>query len=205
MSRISTALSSTMLGVLVLLAGCESETITVGTHATTPPTPISFPPLEPPVDPDAEAAAEPAALVLTDVAFVEAETNRDPFRSYADSFTARPSADPVQIDIIMSDTPVDDIGLIAIISGVANPSAMLTDTAGVGHTVHRGDHVARPEVVTAGEDEGIAVTLVWRVDRIRAGEVVLSRDDPSAPDRPALTRVLALHEDDEASSGITAL
>jgi type IV pilus assembly protein PilP len=197
--------SSLVLLTLVLVLGCESETITVGTHATTPPTAVTRPaPAPAPIAAETPDAG-PAALVLEDRDFVEAETNRDPFRSYADSFAARPTSDPVQIDIIMEDTPVDDIGLIAIISGVANPSAMLTDTAGVGHTVHRGDHVARPEVVTAGEDEGIAVTLVWRVDRIRAGEVVLTREDPTAPDRPPLTRVLDLHEGEDEEGGITEL
>ena len=118
----------------------------------------------------------------------------------------------IQFDVIMQDTAVDDLGLIAIISGVANPSAMLTDAAGVGHTVHRGDHVARPEVVTAGGEEGLSVTLVWRVDRIRGAtatspaEVVLTRDDPSTPDRAPLTRVLVLHpEETGMGSGVTAL
>lgn len=192
-----------LLCALALVA-CGGEAITVGTHAAPAgPRPIPVPmPAAAVEEPD----AGPTTLVLEDRDFVEAETNRDPFRSYADAFAARPSEGVIQFDVIMQDTPVDDLGLIAIISGVANPSAMLTDAAGVGHTVHRGDHVARPEVVTAGGEEGLSVTLVWRVDRIRAGEVVLTRDDPSTPDRPPLTRTLVLHpEDDAISGGVTAL
>lgn len=185
--------------VALALLGCEGETITVGTHATTPPTTAPRPTAPAPA---AAADAGPAALVMSDRDFVESDGNRDPFRSYASAFAARPSAEPVQIDIVMQDTAVDDIGLIAIISGVANPMAMLTDASGVGHTVRRGEHVGRPEVVTAGEDEGIAVTLIWRVDRIRPNEVVLTREDPTAPDRPPLTRVLSLHEDEAAETGV---
>lgn len=203
---LSTAARAIALVAALLGTACESETITVGTHAPTPPTPTSPTPApapEPSALVDVDAGAAP--LVMTDRDFVEADSNRDPFRSYANAFVARPAAEVVQIDIIMQDTAVDDIGVIAIISGVANPTAMLTDAHGVGHTVQRGDHVGRPEVVTAGEDEGIAVTLVWRVDRIRAGEVVLTREDPTAPDRPPLTRVLALHEDEPPETGITTL
>lgn len=194
-----------VLALVLVLAACESETITVGTHATTPPTRPATPTPEP--EPAAEVAADagPSITTMTDRDFVEADGNRDPFRSYATAFVTRSSADPIQIDVIMQNTAVDDIDVIAIISGVANPTAMLTDAAGVGHTVRRGDYVGRPEVVTAGEDEGIAVTLVWRVDRIRAGEVVLTREDPTAPDRPPLTRVLALHEGEPELEGVTEL
>ena len=68
------------------------------------------------------------------------------------------------------------------------------------------------KVKTAGGEEGLSVTLVWRVDRIRGAtatspaEVVLTRDDPSTPDRPPLTRVLVLHpEEASISGGVTAL
>jgi len=44
------------------------------------------------------------------------------------------------------------------------------------------------------------VTLNWRVDRIRPGSVVLTREDPTAPDKPPLTRVLPLHEGGEPAS-----
>ena len=84
--------------------------------------------------------------------------------------------------------------LIAIVTGIATPRAMLTDTSSVGHVVRRGDYIGRPEVVQAGGGEGMAVTLNWRVDRIRAGSVVLTREDPSSPDKPPLTRVIPLHE-----------
>ncbi|MCA9601050.1 MAG: hypothetical protein KC417_03435, partial [Myxococcales bacterium] len=39
--------------------------------------------------------------------------------------------------------------------------------------------------------------LNWRVDRIRPTEVVLAREDPTAPNRPAITRVIPLYDPSE--------
>lgn len=73
---------------------------------------------------------------------------------------------------------------------------MLVDPLGVGHVVERGDYIGRPEVVQAGTGaEGMPVTLNWRVDRIRPNEVVLTREDPTAPDRTPLARVIPLHDE----------
>jgi type IV pilus assembly protein PilP len=63
--------------------------------------------------------------------------------------------------------------------------------------VRRGEYIGRSEVVQAGGTEELPVTLNWRVDRIRPGEVVLTRDDPTAPNRPPLTRVLLLRDEHE--------
>jgi len=137
--------------------------------------------------------------VYRDEDFVEAESNRDPFRNYAKLFKVRPSEDPQRITI-MSTTGIDEVRLIAIISNIPRPRAMLLDPIGVGHVVERGDFLGRAEVVQTGGAEGTPVTLNWRVDRIRPNEVVLSREDPTAPNRPPLTRVIPLH--DEEPEGI---
>ncbi|MEM8605649.1 MAG: pilus assembly protein PilP [Myxococcota bacterium] len=145
----------------------------------------------------AEKAAQARELqshVFSDEDFSELDIqNRDPFRSYARAFKAQAAA-PAQRRVLMPSTSLDEMKLIAIVTGIATPRAMLTDTAQVGHVVRRGDYVGRPEVVQTGGGEGMAVTLNWRVDRIRAGSVVLTREDPSSPDKPPLTRVMPLHE-----------
>ncbi|MCA9580886.1 MAG: hypothetical protein KC416_03770, partial [Myxococcales bacterium] len=104
------------------------------------------------------------SLEYRDESFVESEENRDPFRDYISIFRATVVASP-QRAVIMGDTGIDQMRLIAIISGVARPRAMLTDGAGVGHTVERGDYIGRPEVVQTGGAEGMPVSLNWRVDR----------------------------------------
>jgi type IV pilus assembly protein PilP len=148
---------------------------------------------------DAEAAeVDSGPIVYSDEDFAELDIqNRDPFRSYARAFQAQ-SAAPAQRRVLLPSTSLDEMNLIAIVTGIATPRAMLTDTAKVGHVIRRGDYIGRPEVVQTGGSEGMPVTLNWRVDRIRPGSVVLTREDPTAPDKPPLTRVMPLHEGGEA-------
>jgi type IV pilus assembly protein PilP len=155
---------------------------------------------------DADAAATESAtaldsgpVVYTDDDFSELDIqNRDPFRSFARAFKAQAAA-PAQRRVLLPSTSLDEMKLIAIVTGIATPRAMLTDTAQVGHVIRRGDYIGRPEVVQTGGSEGMPVTLNWRVDRIRPGSVVLTREDPTSPDKPPLTRVMPLHEGGEAS------
>ena len=182
---------------LVLLAlGCGGETINVGPPPAPPPATTA--PIAAEV-PAAEAVATgPVAQTYADSDFVEADTNRDPFRAYTNLFvphTVEPGR--IQREVVMGQTAVDEMHLIAIVSGVANPSAMLVGGDGTGHTVHRGDFVGRAEIVQTGGEDSIPVTLNWRVERIRDDAVILSREDPTAPNRPPLTREIALHDPSE--------
>ena len=209
------------IGLLTLpLAACD-EPATVGrgappgTSASAPP-----PPGDPTLDPgtDPAAAAEPDAGIglpdYRDEDFVEADTNRDPFRVYLSLFVTRATPERVQREVVMPETPVEDLRLIAVVTGIADARAMFLDRNGRGHTVRRGDFVGQPEVVQVGGAEGTQATLNWRVDRITCTrpstargaaeaaaptcEVILTRDDPSAPNRPPLTRVIPLREQETA-------
>jgi hypothetical protein len=200
-------LRPTGLAIVLVLGGCGGESITVGPPpsaapaAPTPP-PSGAPDAAPDGAPEAEAADDaPTALAYRDEDFVEAETNRDPFRAYTSLFAPRVAGPArVQREVVMSQTAVDELHLIAIVSGVANPSAMLVGHDGTGHTVHRGDYVGRAEVVQTGGEDSVPVTLNWRVERIRDDAVILSREDPTAPNRPPLTREIALHDPSEATT-----
>ncbi len=193
---------ATTLGVLLVmgaLAGaCEEEPIQVGrgVGAQAAPNPGAAPVGEQD-EADGGVDASNGPREYRDDDFVEADTNRDPFRDYASMFQAGPVQEQTTRDVKMADTAVDEMRLIAVISGVADPRAMIVDRIGVGHVVRRGNFLGRPEVVQAGGLEELAVTLHWRVDRIRPNAVVLTREDPTAPNRPPLTRVLPLREDDE--------
>lgn len=164
-----------------------------------------------PVKPSAAATGQPSQAEqgepdgglphYPDSRFVEVDIkNRDPFRSFASTFKIEAPA-VVQRKVVMPDTTVEQMRLTAIITGVPQPRAMLTDPDGVGHIVKRGDYVGRAEVVQAGGADGMPVTLNWRIDRIRPNEVVLTREDPTAPNRPPLTRVLALYQANEKQPG----
>lgn len=190
-----------LLVSVALLGGCDDEPIQVGrgmSGHTAAGAPLGPPPGAPQGDADAGVDAGPMQPGYRDEDFVEADTNRDPFRNYAATFQAvAPTGERTTREVAMSDTSIEEMRLIAIVSGVADPRAMIVDRAGVGHVVRRGNFIGRPEVVQAGGIEELPVTLHWRVDRIRPSEVVLTREDPTAPNRPPLTRVLPLREDDE--------
>lgn len=146
----------------------------------------------------AAAAAETTAqrerepFVFRDEDFVESVRNRDPFRSYTTVFKAK-EPEEMQRRVVMPTTAVEDMRLIAIVTGVSKPKAMLVDPAGVGHTVERGDYIGRPKVIQA--TGSVSMALNWRVDRIRENEVVLTQQDPTDPTRSSLTKIIPLREE----------
>jgi type IV pilus assembly protein PilP len=140
----------------------------------------------------------PTARVYRDSDFVESEQNRDPFRSYEDELRAKVPVAAQRL-VLMPETPIDEMRLIAIISGIEQPRAMIVDERGVGYVTSRGDFVGRADVVQGGGSESLPVALNWRIDRIRVDEVVLAREDPSAPGRAPLTRVISLNPDPEGT------
>jgi hypothetical protein len=156
------------------------------------------------------AAKEPARRVGTlpprafrDSDFVEGDTNRDPFRNML--IVVKDTKAPVtQRKVLMPNTPIGSLRLIAIVTGIAQPRAMIVDEKGVGYVATRGDFVGQAEVVTSGGTENLPVSLNWRVDRIRENEVVLAREDPSGPNRPPLTRIIPLHTAEDAEQQLGA-
>lgn len=190
---------SMFLAILLAVSGCDDEPIQVGRGVE--PGAGEGPATGPASDPTEEPDAGPPAPTYRDEDFVEAETNRDPFRNYSAAFQVTSEVgDSGGREVVMRDTGIDEMRLIGIVSGVANPRAMLVDRQGVGHVVRRGMYLGRSEVVQAGGTEELPVTLNWRVDRIRPGEVVLTREDPTAPNRPPLTRVIPLREEEDEIS-----
>jgi type IV pilus assembly protein PilP len=189
----------TLLVVLVAL-GCDDPVVVTNQPAAPvgpAPAPAGLAPAAPVEMPSPDAGTPTTAVQYDDDAFVEADIqNRDPFRSFAKAFRTRVVAAP-QRTVLMPTTAIEEMRLVAIISGVAQPRAMLLDPAGVGHVVKRGDYVGRPEVLQTGGAESMPVTLNWRVARIRPGELVLTREDPTAPDRPPLSRSIPLYEEGE--------
>jgi type IV pilus assembly protein PilP len=182
-----------------LVLGCDSSDAVISNNGTPPP----------PRAPGAvqSAAAMPAqAEMITrsyrDSDFVESEQNRDPFRNYANELRMKAPVVAQRL-VLMPDTAIDQMRLIAIISGIEQPRAMIVDQRGVGYVTTRGDFVGKADVVQGGGSESLPVALNWRIDRIRMNEVVLAREDPSAPNRPPLTKVIPLHEDDPAN-GVAA-
>ena len=196
--------ASAPLALLLVLAlwGCDDhDPNAVLSQGAAPPSPPSVRPaaIAPSAAPAAAQTSAPSERAYRDSDFVESEQNRDPFRSYAIELRAKAPV-VAQRMVLMPETAIDDMRLIAIISGVDQPRAMIVDAAGVGYTATRGDFLGKAEVVQGPGADALPVALNWRVGRIRDNEVVLAREDPTAPGRAPLTKVIALHEDDPAAS-----
>jgi hypothetical protein len=185
-----------LLSLTLVTAGCEDPLAEFRAEggALGAPGGAKSPKGESAATPGDQRAARAEPYVYTEEDFAELETeNRDPFRPYARAFKAQ-AATPAQRRVLMPGTSLEEMNLIAIVTGVSQPRAMVTDTAQVGHVISRGDYIGRAEVVQSGGAEGIPVTLNWRVDSIRPGSVLLTREDPTSPDKPPLTRVIPMHE-----------
>lgn len=171
----------------LLLFACGEEDALVGSNVRAPVVAVAAS--------AAGAAAAGAAtkekepLVYTDEDFIESLTNRDPFRTYSTAFRAK-EPDELQRRVVMPATAVEDMTLIAIITGIPRPKAMLVDPSGVGYVIERGDFVGRPKVVQA--TGSVSMALNWRVDRIRENEVVLTQQDPTDPTRAGSTKIIPL-------------
>lgn len=114
--------------------------------------------------------------VLQDVDFTESDRSRDPFRSFAQNWVPRESNEnalPLE-NIKLANFSLDDLKVIAIVVGVANPYAMLVDTSGAGTIIRRGDHVGRPDTIVSPGENGGPHQVPWRVARIVGSR--LSRD-----------------------------
>ena len=150
------------------------------------------------VVPDAGPALAPPPIARMDFAeadFVESDRNRDPFRTFIATF-APPESKRVaqnQRAVILPQFSIDELKLVAIVTGGEYPRAMMVDPGGKGWVLKRGDFVGRPEIVHIGGANGADYQLNWRVDKVRDGDLVFLREDPAQPGIPPATRVVMLH------------
>jgi Tfp pilus assembly protein PilP len=96
---------------------------------------------------DAATAKRLATLhkkVLKDEDFVENdETNRDPFHSYMRLFVDHGAAKTHKVSAVFDKVALDELSLIAIISGDESPRAMFRDATGFGQAVQKGEFLSR--------------------------------------------------------------
>jgi len=99
--------------------------------------------------PAADALAQRLAVlrrkVLREEDFAENDdSNRDPFRSYLDTWIERgPKLSTAVVSAVFSKYSLEELTLIAVISGDANPRAMFRDPTGLGQPVKRGDYLSK--------------------------------------------------------------
>jgi type IV pilus assembly protein PilP len=129
--------------------------------------------------------------------FAETEQSRDPFRSFVQVFVQQAQTRTVlQRKVLVDRYALDELHLVGIVLG-APSRALLTDPSGLGWVAKVGDFVGKSELVHAGGPTGTDVAVNWRVDRIRDGDIVFIREDPSHPEIPPTTRVVTLRTPEE--------
>jgi type IV pilus assembly protein PilP len=193
---------------IAAFAGCgEEEPIVVG-GGTAPPNQPAAPAGTGPARAarGADAGADAASPDLPplplrefqEADFTESDRSRDPFRSFETVFaTQSKTRVTIQRQVLVDRYALDELKLVGVV-GRGNSRALLTDPAGLGWVVKVGDFVGKAELVHAGGPGGVDVAINWRVDRIRDGDVVFIREDPSHPEIPPTTRVIALRPVEEA-------
>ena len=155
-------------------------------------------------DAGAPVAAQPEPMPKMEFGendFVESDRNRDPFRSYASMFAPESTKKVAQTDrqIVLPQYSLDELKLVAIVTGGDYPRAMVLDPGGKGWVLKRGDWVGRPDVVHVGGANGADYQINWRVEKVRDGDVVFTREDPAQPGIPPATRVIALRPEAESA------
>jgi len=133
--------------------------------------------------------------------FAESDRNRDPFRTYMSVLAPEQKkvAATHQREVILPQYSIDELKLVAIVTGGEYPRAMMVDPGGKGWVIKRGDWVGRPEVVHIGGANGADYQINWRVDKVRDGDIVFTREDPAQPGIPPASRVVALRTDSDIS------
>lgn len=196
-----------MTRVKIFFAVSAALAVACGSNATTAPPPAASARAAQ-AGPAADAGL-PVAMKQSDVIeneFTESDRSRDPFRSFANMFVEDKSKQKQgpQIEVLLGQYSIDELKLVAIQTGGDYPRAQLVDPTSKGWTVKKGDYIGRADTVHVGGTNGADYQLNWRVDRIRDGDVVLTREDPAQPMVPPATRVLPLHPeaDQTAARGV---
>jgi type IV pilus assembly protein PilP len=165
---------------LALVVACDDKP-----RPSSPPTPSPKAPVATPPSAARAPEATPAkpAIELTDKDFTEGATNRDPFRSFLAEF-ARPArrVSKQQRKVILPRYALDELRLIAVVSGGIRPRAMFRDPTGLGVTVKRGDYISK----SAG-----------KVKQILSDKVVVEIEEQSEDKSSLVDRVIDLHPKEE--------
>ena len=186
------------LGLALPLAGCGDDKPAA---AVTAPAGAkgAVPAAGPAAAPSAAASASAQEVApapkfdIVEAEFTESERSRDPFRSFESSFKEENKGTAKsQREVVLSQFAIDELKLIGIVRRAEPARAMLVDPGGMGHVVQRGQFVGKADIVQAAGRTGASYEINWRVDRIRDGDIVLIREDPSNPDVPSATRVIPL-------------
>jgi Tfp pilus assembly protein PilP len=137
-----------------------------------------------PADPASRAAAL-RRKTLREEDFVDNdESNRDPFKSFIRLFIDKGVTKARPVPAIFDKFALEELALIAVVSGDAQPRAMFRDPGGLGQTVKRGDYVSKSGA---------------RVTKILSDRVILEVAETSTNGEPrAIEKAVLVHPEEEA-------
>ncbi len=137
-----------------------------------------------PSDPATRAAAL-RRKALKDTDFVDSdETNRDPFKSFFRQFVEKGPSRARQVPALFEKFALEELGLIAVVSGDSQPRAMFRDPGGLGLTVKRGDYISK---------------VGARITKILSDRVIVEMSEPTATGEPrAIEKAILIHPEEEA-------
>jgi type IV pilus assembly protein PilP len=145
------------------------------------PAPAAPPALPPPPGPAEKPAPEQAKVPveLGDKDFLEGPSNRDPFRSFLAEFS-RPARRVAKLQrrVILPRYGLDELRLIAVVTGGARAHAMFRDPKGLGVSVKRGDYISKNAA---------------KIKQILADQVVVEIEEQSEDKSAIVDRVIDLH------------
>ena len=146
--------------------------------APAPGAPVAAVPGAPAVPVKGTVIEEARKRTLNKEDFTEADTNRDPFRSFLSSF-AQQQITHKEHQIILDKFAIDELRLAGIVTGELAPRAMFIDPTGQGVTIVRGDHLSKVDAL---------------VTRIAPDRVYLRIEEDAGSDKPRVTeRQIELH------------
>jgi type IV pilus assembly protein PilP len=112
------------------------------------------------------------------------ESNRDPFKSFMHVFVDRGATKRTHAPAIFEKFALEELKLIAVVSGDAQPRAMFRDPGGLGQTIKRGDYVSKSGA---------------RVTKILSDRVILEIAETSTSGEPrAIEKAVLVHPEEEA-------
>ncbi|HEY0715288.1 MAG TPA: pilus assembly protein PilP [Polyangia bacterium] len=146
--------------------------------------PATIAPTVLPTDPATRAAAL-RRKALKDTDFIDSdESNRDPFKPFLRLFVDKGTPHVRQVPAIFEKFGLEELALIAIVSGDAQPRAMFRDPAGLGQTVKRGDYVSK---------------VGARITKILSDRVIVEKSEPTQSGEPRMIEsAILVHPEEEA-------
>ena len=139
---------------------------------------------------------------IAETDFIESLKRRDPFRPFIEVIVPKPEVhETVQREIKLEEYDIEQLKLIAIITNVGDPRAMVVPPNNEGFILRRGDYVGKPDFIDPGNNAD-RIQINWKVHRIHGSGakeergVYLVRDDPLTPAPDDVTRFMPLYPQD---------